>query len=102
MMPQSQFSNQFVSFNDVPIPYDLSEWSTLMMLMAVVIQLILDDINEDASDIKQQILNARRNRKGEKVAKCWEHYKLITTDRIVDGVPKYKAMCKYCQTRLEW
>lgn len=40
--------------------------------------------------------------KGKKQAKCWNHFKLISTEKVVDGLAESKVVFTYCQQRLAW
>lgn len=60
----------------------------------------LDDIDEEATESKLKIPNVRGKQKGKKIAKCWNFFKLVSTDLTVDEVQECKSMCKYCETRL--
>lgn len=38
-----------------------------------------------------------RIEKVKKSTECWEHFKLISEDRTVDGVQEYKVVCKFAK-----
>ena len=103
---QNQFGNEFAGLNQLPIPEDIDDFD-----VREADPIDLDDVDVDPSvpiDSEQDeepalnIPDARGKRKGKKQAKCWDHFKLVNTGRVIDGLPETKAVCKYCQQRLAW
>jgi predicted HAD superfamily phosphohydrolase len=90
--PQSQFPNEFAGLNDIPIPEDVHIHG-----QGSHTPIDLDDINvpeaeHEDEDQQLNIPDARGKRKAKKQAKCWDHFKLISTGKVVDGLAESKAV----------
>ncbi|XP_022855013.1 uncharacterized protein LOC111376030 [Olea europaea var. sylvestris] len=90
MKPQSQFLNEFIGLNDIPIPEDLHIHDR-----GSYNPIDLDDINvleaeHEDEDAELNITDARGKRKAKKRAKCWDHFKFISTEKVVDGLTELK------------
>lgn len=104
---QNQFGNEFFDLNELPIPENIEDFDVREGSHPID----LDDVDIDPSvpiDLEQDeqptlnIPDARGKRKGKKQIKCWDNFKLDNTDRVVNGLPETKVVCKYCQQRLAW
>lgn len=94
---QSQFRNKFVGLNDVPIPEDANTHSHGSHNSIDVDDIDVSEAKYEDEEPELNIPNARENRKRKKQAKCWNHFKLISTEKVVDGLAESKAVCKLCQ-----
>ncbi|KAL2479537.1 BED-type domain-containing protein [Abeliophyllum distichum] len=59
----------------------------------------LEDVQEDAGTQTTIGSNTKRKATKEK-AKCWQHFELMPTGKVVDGIPELKAQCKHCHKKL--
>lgn len=93
---QSQFHNEFVSLNDVPIleniPDLIANWNNDTI--------DLDDVDFSKRNRRDEISPMQEISEREKSIKYLEHLKLISMGRIIDGITKWKAVFKYYQIRL--
>ncbi|KAL2525514.1 hypothetical protein Adt_10568 [Abeliophyllum distichum] len=56
----------------------------------------LDDIDEELETTNTTQSTTKR-RAAKQKARCWDHFKLVTTGTTADEQPIFKAVCKYCK-----
>ncbi|KAL2461654.1 BED-type domain-containing protein [Abeliophyllum distichum] len=61
----------------------------------------LEDIHDDA-DTQTTIGSSTKRKITKQKTKCWQHFELVPTGKLVNGVSEFKAQCKYCQDKFVW
>ncbi|KAL2486668.1 zinc finger protein [Abeliophyllum distichum] len=61
----------------------------------------LEDVHDDA-DTQTTIGSSTKRKATKQKAKCWQHFELVSTGKLVNRVPEFKAQCKHCQEKFTW
>ncbi|KAL2512176.1 Uncharacterized protein Adt_17776 [Abeliophyllum distichum] len=95
-MTYNRSDNDFSGLNDILIPDDIID-----QFGCSTDPIDLEDIHDDANT--QTTIGSRTKRKATKQkAKYWQHFELVPNGKLVNGVPEFKAQCKYCQQKFAW
>ncbi|KAL2498173.1 Uncharacterized protein Adt_23723 [Abeliophyllum distichum] len=95
-MAYNRSDDDFRGLNDIPIPEDIID-----QFGGSTDPIDLEDVHDDADT--QTTIGSRTKRKATKQkAKCWDHFELVPTGKIVNDLPEFKAQCKHCQEKFAW
>ncbi|KAL2526734.1 Uncharacterized protein Adt_11788 [Abeliophyllum distichum] len=61
----------------------------------------LEDVHDDA-DTQTTIGSSNKRKATKQKAKCWQHFELVPTGKLVNEVLEFKAQCKHCQEKFAW
>ncbi|KAL2532372.1 BED-type domain-containing protein [Abeliophyllum distichum] len=64
-------------------------------------QINLEDVHED-SDTQTTIGSSTKRKSTKQKAKCWQHFELVPTSKLVNGVSEFKAQCKQYHEKFSW
>ncbi|KAL2527165.1 Uncharacterized protein Adt_12219 [Abeliophyllum distichum] len=98
-VPESQYAYHAPNphgLNDISIPYDIID-----QFGGSTDPIDLEDVHDDA-DTQTTIGSSTKRKTTKRKAKCWQHFELVPTDKLVNGVHKFKAQCKHCQDKFAW
>ncbi|KAL2485591.1 hypothetical protein Adt_30347 [Abeliophyllum distichum] len=95
-MAYNRSDDDFSSLNDIPILDDIID-----QFGGSTDLIDLEDVHVDAET--QTTIGFSTKRKATKQkAKCWQHFELVQTDKLVNGVLEFKAQCKHNQKMFTW
>ncbi|KAL2533900.1 hypothetical protein Adt_07251 [Abeliophyllum distichum] len=95
-MAYNRSDDDFSVLNDISIPDDIID-----QFGGSTDPIDLEDVHDDA-DTKTTIGSSTKRKATKQKAKCWQHFELVPTDKLVNGVPKFKAQCKHYQEKFAW
>ncbi|KAL2533826.1 hypothetical protein Adt_07177 [Abeliophyllum distichum] len=95
-MAYNRSDDDFSGLNDIPIPDDI-----INQFGGRSDPIDLEDVHEDA-DTQTTIGSSTKRKVTTQKAKCWQHFELVPTGKLVDRVPQFKAQCKHCHEKLVW
>ncbi|KAL2480724.1 Zinc finger BED domain-containing protein DAYSLEEPER [Abeliophyllum distichum] len=87
---ENQNLEDFSGLNNVPIP----DFGDDFGVGNTVPNIDLDDIDEELETTNTTQSTTKR-RAAKQKARCWDHFKLVTTGTTADRQPIFKAVCKY-------
>ncbi|KAL2534552.1 hypothetical protein Adt_07903 [Abeliophyllum distichum] len=93
-MAYNRSDDDFSGLNDVPISDDIID-----QFGGSINPIDLEDVQEDV-DTQPTISSITKRKDTEQNAKCWQHFELVLTGKVVDGVSEFKAQCNHCQVSL--
>ncbi|KAL2460958.1 BED-type domain-containing protein [Abeliophyllum distichum] len=82
--------------NDISIPDDIID-----QFGGSTDPIDLEDVHDDADTQTTMGYSTKRKATKQK-AKCWDHFELVLTGKLVNEVPEFKVQCKYCQKKFAW
>ncbi|KAL2503855.1 Uncharacterized protein Adt_19476 [Abeliophyllum distichum] len=95
-MAYNRSDDDFSGLNDIPIPDDIID-----QFGGSTDPINLEDVHDDADT--QTTINSSTKRKATKQkTKCWQHFELVSTGKLVNEVTEFKVQCKYCQEKFVW
>ncbi|KAL2504501.1 BED-type domain-containing protein [Abeliophyllum distichum] len=89
-MAYNRSDDDFSGLNDIPIPEDIVD-----QFGGSTDPIDLEDVHDDADT--QTTIGATKQK-----ARCWDHFELVPTGKIVNDLPEFKAQCKHCQEKFTW
>ncbi|KAL2466068.1 hypothetical protein Adt_41919 [Abeliophyllum distichum] len=92
----SVFDDDFNGLNDIPIPEDIVD-----QFGGSTDPIDLENVHDDA-DTKTTIGSSTKRKATKQKAKCWDHFELVPTGKIVNELPEFKVQCKHCQEKFTW
>ncbi|KAL2511495.1 Uncharacterized protein Adt_17095 [Abeliophyllum distichum] len=95
-MAFNQSDNDFSGLNDILILDDIID-----QFGSSIDPIDLKDVQEDV-DTQVTIGSSTKRKATKQKAKCWQYFEFMSTSKVVDGVPKFKAQCKHCHEKLVW
>ncbi|KAL2504801.1 Uncharacterized protein Adt_20422 [Abeliophyllum distichum] len=95
-MAYNQSDDDFNGLNDIPIPDDIID-----QFGGSTDPIDLEDVHDDA-DIQTTIGSSTKRKVTKQKAKCWQHFELVPTSKLVNGVHEFKAQCKHYQEKFAW
>ncbi|KAL2471179.1 hypothetical protein Adt_39315 [Abeliophyllum distichum] len=95
-MTYNRSDNHFSGLNDIPIPWDIVDEFGVS-----TDPIDLDDIQEDI-DIHTNITigSSTKQKATKQKARYWQHFELVPTGKLIDGILEHKIPCKYCKEKL--
>ncbi|KAL2498678.1 Uncharacterized protein Adt_24228 [Abeliophyllum distichum] len=95
-MAYNRSEDDFISLNDILIPDNIID-----QFGGSTNPIDLEDVYNDADT--QTIIGSSTKRKATKQkAKCWQHFELVPTGKLVNEVPEFKSQCQHCQEKFDW
>ncbi|KAL2498630.1 hypothetical protein Adt_24180 [Abeliophyllum distichum] len=94
---ENQILEDFSGLNNVPIP----DFGDDFGVRNTAPSIDLDEIDEELETTNTTQSTTKR-RVAKQKARCWDHFKLVTTGTTADGQPIFKAVCKYCKQHFAW
>ncbi|KAL2497358.1 hypothetical protein Adt_22908 [Abeliophyllum distichum] len=85
--------DNFSGLNNIPIPEDIID-----RFGGSIDRIDLEDVHDDA-DTQTTIGSSTKRKATKQKAKCWDHFELVPTGKIVNDLPEFKAKCKHCQEK---
>ncbi|KAL2479950.1 BED-type domain-containing protein [Abeliophyllum distichum] len=95
-MAYNRSDDDFSGLNDIPIPDDIID-----QFGGSSDPIDLENVHEDV-DTQTTIGSSTKQKATKQKAKCWQHFELVSTGKLVDGVPEFKAQYKYCHEKFAW
>ncbi|KAL2462246.1 hypothetical protein Adt_45666 [Abeliophyllum distichum] len=90
-MAYNRSDDDFSGLTDILIPDDIID-----QFGGSTNPVNLQDVYDDADS--QTTIGSNTKRKVTKQkAKCWNHFELVSTGKIVNELPEFKAQCKHCR-----
>ncbi|KAL2458138.1 hypothetical protein Adt_46079 [Abeliophyllum distichum] len=95
-MAYNRSDDDFSGLNDIPIPgYIIDQFG------GSTDPIDLEDVHDDA-DTKTTIGSNTKRKVIKQKAKCWDHFELVPTGKIVNELHEFKAQYKHCQEKFAW
>ncbi|KAL2455767.1 zinc finger protein [Abeliophyllum distichum] len=95
-MVYNRSDDDFSGLNDIPIPEEIID-----QFGGSTDSIDLEDVQDDA-DTQTTIGSSTKRKATKQKAKCWDHFELVPTGKIVNDLPEFKAQCKYFQEKFAW
>ncbi|KAL2497030.1 BED-type domain-containing protein [Abeliophyllum distichum] len=95
-MAYNRSDDNFSGLNDIPIPEDIID-----QFGSSTDPIDLEDVHDNA-DTQTTIGSSTKRKETKQKAKCWDHFELVPTGKIVNDLPEFKAQCKHCQEKFAW
>ncbi|KAL2541651.1 zinc finger protein [Abeliophyllum distichum] len=95
-MAYNRSDDDFSGLNDIPIPEDIID-----QFGGSTDPIDLEDVHDDA-DTQTTIGSSTKRKATKQKAKCWDHFELVPTGKIVNDLPEFKAQCKHFQEKFAW
>ncbi|KAL2471990.1 zinc finger protein [Abeliophyllum distichum] len=95
-MAYNRSDDDFSGLKDILIPDDIID-----QFGGSTDLIDLEDVHDDA-DTQTTIDSSTKRKATKQKAKCWDHFELVPTSKIVNELPEFKAQCKHCQEKFSW
>ncbi|KAL2492907.1 Uncharacterized protein Adt_28535 [Abeliophyllum distichum] len=95
-MAYNRSDDDFSGFNDISIPEEIID-----QFGGSTDPIDLEDVQDDA-DTQTTIGSSTKRKATKQKAKCWDHFELVPTGKIVNDLPEFKVQCKHCQEKFAW
>ncbi|KAL2519229.1 Uncharacterized protein Adt_15476 [Abeliophyllum distichum] len=95
-MAYNRSDDDFSGLNEIPIPEDIID-----QFGGSTDPIDLEDVQDDA-DTQTTIGSSTKRKATKQKAKCWDHFELVPTGKVVNDLPEFKAQCKHCQEKFAW
>ncbi|KAL2542122.1 zinc finger protein [Abeliophyllum distichum] len=95
-MAYNRSDDDFSGLNDISIPEDIID-----QFGGSIDPIDLEDVHDDA-DTQTTIGSSTKRKATKQKAKCWDHFELVLTGKMVNNLPEFKAQCKHCQEKFAW
>ncbi|KAL2525435.1 zinc finger protein [Abeliophyllum distichum] len=95
-MAYNRSDDDFSSFNDIPIPNDIID-----QFGDSIDPIDLEDVHYDA-DTQTTIGSSTKRKATKQKANCWQHFELVPTGKLMNGVSKFTTQCKHCLKKFVW
>ncbi|KAL2504178.1 hypothetical protein Adt_19799 [Abeliophyllum distichum] len=95
-MVYNRSDDDFSDLNDIPISTDIID-----QFGDSTDPIDLEDVHDDA-DTQTTISSNTKQKATKQKAKCWQHFELVPTGKLVNRVPEFKAQYKHCQKKFAW
>ncbi|KAL2479487.1 Uncharacterized protein Adt_32453 [Abeliophyllum distichum] len=95
-MTYNRSNDDFSSLIDISIPDDIID-----QFGGSTVPIDLEDVHDDV-DTQTTIGSSTKGKSTKQKTKCWEHFELVPTSKLVNGVFEFKAQCKHCQKKFAW
>ncbi|KAL2462245.1 zinc finger protein [Abeliophyllum distichum] len=95
-MAYNRSDDDFSGLNDIPISDDIID-----QFGGSTDPIDLEDVHDDV-DTQTTIGSSTKRKATKQKAKCWQHFELVPTGKLVNEVPEFKVQCKYCQKKFAW
>ncbi|KAL2512964.1 hypothetical protein Adt_18564 [Abeliophyllum distichum] len=92
-MAYNRSDDDFSGLNDIPIPDDIID-----QFGDSTDPIDLKNFHEDA-DTQTTIGSSTKRKAIKQKAKCWQHFELVLTGKLVNGVSEFKVHCKHYQKK---
>ncbi|KAL2531832.1 Uncharacterized protein Adt_05183 [Abeliophyllum distichum] len=95
-MAYNRSDDDFSGLNEIPISEDIID-----QFGGSTDPIDLEDVQDDA-DTQTTIGSSTKRKATKQKAKCWDHFELVPTGKVVNDLPEFKAQCKHCQEKFAW
>ncbi|KAL2454322.1 zinc finger protein [Abeliophyllum distichum] len=95
-MAYNRSDDDFSGLNDIPILEEIID-----QFGDSTDSIDLEDVQDDA-DTKTTISSSTKRKATKQKAKCWDHFELVPTGKIVNDLLEFKAQCEHCQEKFAW
>ncbi|KAL2506209.1 Uncharacterized protein Adt_21832 [Abeliophyllum distichum] len=95
-MVYNRSDDDFSGLNDIPIPEDIID-----QFGGSTDPIDLENVHDNA-DTQTTIGSSTKRKATKQKAKCWDHFELVPTSKIVNDLPEFKVQCKHCHEKFSW
>ncbi|KAL2540278.1 hypothetical protein Adt_01256 [Abeliophyllum distichum] len=95
-MAHNRSDDDFSGLNDISIPEDIID-----QFGGSTDPIDLEDVHDD-TDTQTTIGSSTKQKVTKQKAKCWDHFELVSTGKLVNELPKFKVQCKHCHEKFAW